>query len=667
MRGATATRLQVYWSSVSRRKVSKGSACEAPSSPQCFRRKADESIYICEWTMSRTGSDVTFDLFFNQSSTYSSNEKKFGGFKETSAQINEEVLIKHRPIDIWVVVHEGKSSCMSAKRSVELRQTVKYEAPQNISISWAKNNLSLSWRAIEKHPALAEIRFQRVEHPTELWENRTINTTMDSSVYQLTVVNLLKDTAYRVQIRHRSNLARNPLWSDWTPVVIVPAELEQKPEVTMTTRLTNGTRKVILTWKPMPHAAAVTEVKYLLMDTQSLHGCPCMRRTSEINSNKHTTYVSYSAVNITVMAKNAAGFSPPEIIQVSAKPDVDLKACDKLVLDDKTLKKKKTCHELYKLQDGDSRPENVITLTARMKKKEREEIRKTIQDYVRYLYFEHICDDRKPRTIKMCLFYQKEGVPLSEPQHFTPFETQTSVSLSWKWIPSVAQQSFLTHYSLCIVKISSQDEPTECHNVSASLTKYHLENLTPGAKYNISLAGVSRIGEGPRATVTINTLPEKPASVLWSLSLLILFFLISTVCTCILKRIKDKIFPPVPTPVIPDFTPYQPETQEMLEGKEEVHELTLCQLRPEGKCVIEDAEETIIFRREWDDDIDEDLENERGDSRMSGGTSDECLGPGSTDQALRSCREGEMTDLDNEISMLIYRNGLVFDVKVDSP
>lgn len=75
----------------------------------------------------------------------------------------------------------------------------------------------------------------------------------------------------------------------------------------------------------MPHAAAVTEVKYLLTDTQSLHGCPCMRRTSEINSNKHTTYVSYSAVNITVMAKNAAGFSPPEIIQVSAKPDVDLK------------------------------------------------------------------------------------------------------------------------------------------------------------------------------------------------------------------------------------------------------------------------------------------------------------------------------------------------------
>lgn len=50
---------------------------------------------------------------------------------------------------------------------------------------------------------------------------------------------------------------------------------------------------------------------------------------------------------------------------------------------------------------------------------------------------------------------------------------------------------------------------SECHNISASATKHRLQNLTPGAKYNISLAGVTRVGEGPKATVTINTLPEK--------------------------------------------------------------------------------------------------------------------------------------------------------------
>ncbi len=108
----------------------------------------------------------------------------------------------------------------------------------------------------------------------------------------------------------------------------------------------------------------------------------------------------------------------------------------------------------------------------------------------------------------------------------------------------------------------------------------------------------------------------------------------------------------------------------MLEGKEEVlHDLTLLQLQPEGKSVPEDSEETTLRGGEWDDGTDEDVENERGDSRMSGGPSDECSSPGSTDQALRSSREGETTDLaqvDNEIAMLIYRTGLVFDVKTDS-
>lgn len=41
------------------------------------------------------------------------------------------------------------------------------------------------------------------------------------------------------------------------------------------------------------------------------------------------------------------------------------------------------------------------------------------------------------------------------------------------------------------------------------MTTHTLENLTMGAKYYISLAGVTRKGEGPNATVIINTLPEK--------------------------------------------------------------------------------------------------------------------------------------------------------------
>ncbi|XP_068591019.1 leukemia inhibitory factor receptor [Cebidichthys violaceus] len=637
--------------------VSKGSACEAPSSPECFRRTKDKSFYICEWSMNTTESNVIFWIYFNKT--------KFASLEKTR-YINEELLrIKYRAVHIWVEARVGNSSCMSTRRSVVLGQTVKYEAPQNISMSWFKNNLNLRWIAAEMYPALAEIRFRRSEHPTESWEKlqRTTNTTSEPSMYHVIVGNLLKDSVYQVQIRHRSTLPTtlNPLWSDWSPVVTVPAELEQKPEVTTTTRLLNGTRKVTLMWKPIPHAAAVTGVSYMLTDTQSSHGCPCKKKGHPINTSKHTTTVSLSAVNISVIARNSAGYSPPAIIQVPAEPAADLKICDKTLLHEKL---HKTCLEWYELPDGDSRPKNVITLTAKKTKEERKQIQMSIKDYVRYLYFEHRCEGgRKPQTVKMCLFYQKEGVPLREPQDLIAFsETHTSVDLSWKGIPSVDQRGFLTHY---ILKVSSQDELKECCNISASLLKHRLENLTPGTKYNISLVGVTRAGDGPEATVTINTLPEKRVNVWWSLGLLFLFFFLTTMCTCILKRIQNKIFPPVPTPVIPDLIPYQPESQEFPEGKEEVHKLTLHQ-HPEDKSVPEDAKETTVLTGEWDEGTDENLDD-RVDSRMSEGTSDEC--PGSTDEALRSSREGEMTDLeqvDNEIAMLIYRNGLVFDVKADS-
>ncbi|TDH08741.1 hypothetical protein EPR50_G00100410 [Perca flavescens] len=538
--------------------ASKGSACEAPSSPECFRRKADETVYLCEWSMNTTESDVTFVLYIDK--------EKIRNIKQTWSQVNEEKLIKNRSVDIWVEARVGNSSCTSPRRSVVLGDTVKYAAPQIISMSWLKNDLSLTWRAEGAHPALAEILFRRNDDPAESWEKRTTNTTSYNSKYNATVENLLKDSAYKVQIRHRSTHARNPLWSGWS-FVTVPAELEQKPEVTMAIQLLNGTRKVTLTWKPMPHAAAASGVNYNLTDTQSSHGY--------------------------------------------------------------------------------------------------------IKDYVRYLYFEHRCDGGKPQTVKMCIFYKKEGVPSKKPQDFISFsETHTSVNLSWKAIPFADQKGYLTHYRLCSVTISSQDVLKACFNISALLMKYRLENLAPGAKYNISLAGVTRVGEGPEATVMINTLPEKPVNVWWSLGLLFLFFFMTTMCTCIFKRIKSKILPPVPTPVIPDFIPYQPESQELLERKEEVHELTLHQLHPEGKSVPEDAEETDVLTGEWDSGTDEDVENKRGDSRMSRGSSDQSLDPGSTDEALRSSREGKMTDLeqvDNEIAMLIYRNGLVFDVKTDSP
>ncbi|XP_055364338.1 uncharacterized protein il12rb1 isoform X2 [Betta splendens] len=590
--------------------VSKGSACQAPSSPQCFRTIDTASVYICEWNM-MTANNVTFDIYFDN--------KPFKAFEKTWCHINEELLIKFRPVDIWVRAYVGNSSCDSPRTTVVLGHTVKYDAPQNISLSWSKNDLMLRWRAADIHPAFVEVLFRRREHPSEPWQNRSTTTTNGTFLYQVIVMDLQSDTVYVVRIRQQSSKAQNPLWSAWSQDVIVPAEPKVEPKVAMKTSLLNGYRSVKLSWKPMLHAAGVPGVTYRLTDTQSSCGCPCMKREPfETEQHSYDMFVSYSAVNISVTAINAAGRSPPATVQLPARA-ADSEACNKTLLQNLN---KKSCHEWYELLEEGPRLENVITLTRKKTPEQRKELMNT--------------PDREPHAFKA----------LSQ--------TPTSASMWWRPIPLVNQRGHVTHYNVCSIQISPQNKSKDCFNVSTSLLNFTLNNLTSGAKYIISVAGVTRAGEGPAAAATVTVmLPENTGNVWWSFGLLLVFFLISMLCTVVLKRIKNKIFPPVPMPVIPDFKPCQPETQEMLEEKEEVHELNLEQLPPED--------------RRWDEGMDGHVEDERGDSRMSGEDSDESTG--SLDGSQSSRTEGDLTDLEqieNQIVMLIYRNGLVFDLKTDS-
>uniref|UniRef100_A0A665VBK0 Fibronectin type-III domain-containing protein n=1 Tax=Echeneis naucrates TaxID=173247 RepID=A0A665VBK0_ECHNA len=630
--------------------VTEGSSC--PSYLECFRRNTCESVYVCEWSVNRTQTGVTFDLHIGH--------EPFRDIKETHHEVLEERLIQHRPVNISVEARGRNFSCTSPRRSVLLRDIVKYEAPQNISMLWSENNLNLTWKATEEHPASAEIWVQRDDHHSESWEKIMMNITKwtgDSSAgvhtsfclsvrnglypkHKVTIENLSKRSSYRLQIRQRSTQARSPLWSGWSPVVLVPAELDHKPKVKTRTRDLNGTREVTLTWKGVSPAAAVGGVTYLVNISGSSQNCACKTKTNlTTNKTSFTTYVSYSTVNIFVTARNSMRDSPSAVIHLPAQLAADLKACDNVTLSHKL--HKRSCRQWYKLQDTGPNPESTP--------------KKNLQDFIPYFYFEHICEDRKPRTVRMCLFYKKQGAPQSEPQDLIIISDSHSPVLTWRPIPPLQQRGFLTHYQLCSVKISPQVSSEECQNISSSLLMYQLETLEHGAKYNISLAGVTQEGGGPKASVTFNTAPEKQVNVWLSLGLLIGFFFGTTTCTVILKRIKKRIFPSVPKPVLPDFSLFNPENQqEVLEGKEEVSNLTLLQLQPK------DMEETSIPRGQWGDGGDGGEEGSEGDDE----------GPDSTGRALSSSRDGDVMDeeqLDHEIALLIYKNGLVFDVKPESP
>lgn len=148
----------------------------------------------------------------------------------------------------------------------------------------------------------------------------------------------------------------------------------------------------------MPQAAVIRGVTYIVDVTQ-----PCKKKSHNTKQNSYTVYVSYSAANITVIARNAAGLSPPAVVHVPAASAPDLKsrsyrlcacmrqnmfissrqpqmfsylslfaACDKTMLDKKL--KNKTCLEFYELQDADLIPKRVWCLTSKNRTNKRKEI-----------------------------------------------------------------------------------------------------------------------------------------------------------------------------------------------------------------------------------------------------------------------------------------------------
>uniref|UniRef100_A0A8C6MF86 Fibronectin type-III domain-containing protein n=1 Tax=Nothobranchius furzeri TaxID=105023 RepID=A0A8C6MF86_NOTFU len=389
------------------------------------------------------------------------------------------------------------------------------------------------------------------------------------------------------------------------------------------------------------------ELSRNVTDTHSSHGCPCKRKKSHTsrNSNHHTLHVSYSAVNITVVARNEAGKSPETVLHVPACHIMFISSPKPVLFPPSSSPlRRRTCLELYELQDADLNPESVIVLTAR-KQKKGEGIKSSMKNFTRYLYFEHRCHNGKPRTVKVCLFYLKEGAPNKEPQYDKTVPKTHSVSLSWKEISYEHHRGFLTHYSLCSMKISPQKEPKECFTISASMTEHHLENLTPGAKYNITLAGATRAGEGLLAAQIIETLQEKPVNGIRLRKPLILFNCLCFSLICC-EVINSKY-----------FIPHHPEKeQEMCNAKEEVHKLTLHQPVPEQTPVSDETSISSVLKGECNDTSDEDMKKERSDSA---GSEDKGLSLDSADQTL--CKP-QMA----ELARLIYRNGLVVNVKSES-
>uniref|UniRef100_A0A4W5RB51 Fibronectin type-III domain-containing protein n=1 Tax=Hucho hucho TaxID=62062 RepID=A0A4W5RB51_9TELE len=617
--------------------IAQGATSKCPSSPLCYKKTERDTIYTCEWETSEFLKNATYELFYRRSNS-TERSTSLGSDRKSYVYVNDNTVLNNVLVDIWVVAYMGNWSCQSLNTSVTLSERVKYEAPQSLSMSRSSSNLTLSWenkKGNKGSQGLAQT----------FWRAAMV-----------TLENLQNQSVYQLQVRQMSKHVKHPLWSDWTPILDVPTEIQNPPEVNWTVEdFNNGTRLLKLTWGTPPYPVSM-QVNYNL----SLHIWPCLlklKNFTNVTTTEFSVYVTYSAVSGDIIAFNKVGKSSPTHIFVPAK---HLTFPSKSWTNDRLIPLNyahgfmKSCLEWYELTDGETRPEKVnrSKLNGTVKKK-LENVRKKMVDYVRYYYLVHKQTAGKPQSTEMCLMYKKEGAPSKAPDHFTaPIlnVTTNSAMLHWKPIPVPDQRGFLTRYEVCYTRTSQKNESHfetgKCHNILASKTEYLVQNLTPGSTYNIHLAGATAAGSGPTTTIHIMTKPL-PQSIIASITFILTL------------RHEKKIFPPVPFPVVVESVNYRARNQNMYE-KEEVHELQLhnnCSQDP-------NPEEATVL------EVSETYECEDTDEKCLGDSStpvSDLLSPDYKDQVLRlETPDSSQGEIDCMVTMLMYRNGLVFDMKAYS-
>uniref|UniRef100_A0A8C7FQP6 Interleukin-6 receptor subunit beta n=1 Tax=Oncorhynchus kisutch TaxID=8019 RepID=A0A8C7FQP6_ONCKI len=639
-----------------------GATIKCPFSPLCYKKTESATIYTCEWeTESESMKNATYELFYSRSNSAASRTS-LGSSRKSYICVQDNTVLNKVLVDIWVVTYMGNESCQSLNTTVTLSERVKYEAPQHMSMARSSSNLTLSWD--NKKDAVIEVKFRRLEETSETW---TCSKPVFVCTAMVTLENLQNVSVYQLQVRQMSKHVKHPLWSDWTPILDVPTEIPNPPEVNWTVEdFNNGTRLLKLTWGTPPYPVSM-QVNYNL----SLHIWPCLLKRKNftiVTTTVFSVYVTYSAVSGDIIAFNKVGKSSPTHILVPAK---HISFPCKSWPNDRLIPLKyahgfmKSCLEWYKSTDGETRPEKVnrSKLNGTVKKKLKH-VRKKMDDYVRYYYLVHKQTDGKPQSTETCLMYKKEGAPSKAPDHFTaPIlnVTTNSAMLHWKPIPVPDQRGFLTHYEICYTRRSqnneSQFESGKCHKSFASKTEYLVQNLTPGSIYNIHLAGATAAGSGPTTTIEITTKPLPQSVIGWIIAGIIAILI--TVCLFIIKRHKKKIFPPIPRPVLVESVNYRARNQSMHE-KEEVHELQLydnCSQDP-------NPEEATVL------EVSETYECEDTDEKCLGDSSTPVSDPLSPDYKAQVLRletpDSSKGEIDCLVNMMMYRNGLVFDMKAYS-
>ncbi|KAF4083457.1 hypothetical protein AMELA_G00141550 [Ameiurus melas] len=643
----------------------KGATCSV-SSPQCYKSTTKPyDDFLCEWGDQDHSPDAIYTIFMQTSSVNdSSYANQFVAEKQMYKFLPVEYLITTQLLDIWVHRQVFNVTCSSPTISVLLHNSVKYSSPDIQKKIRSAEKLILSWpRVNDNKGAIHEIRWKKIN---DSWQNKTFQTEdrkeTEDGISDSYTLQLQEHTAYQVQIRRKAK--QSLLWSDWSQTADIPIEIQQ-PVVRWGEKkyAEYGTREITLKWNKPPPEASSGGVSYTL--TVNL---PCEKtKRITIKNNTFKIAATYSEARVSIVAINNVGSSPAQ--EIIIPPVEHLKYCH----NESHIESlpKRYCLEWYKLVDGETRPVEVnISWSNTL-----DDIKKGMEKFVRYYYFLHTGRKLKRRIKVTCPVYSTEGAPISHPKNVTVLNiTHDSAVLWWRPIPVQEQHGFLMHYLIWISREGHTD--TDYHQVPANETSFLLRNLDEASSYTLSIAGRTIIGAGPNSTRTFFTLSSPSTDNGLKMVILILcavVLLFSIALSIAFRRLRSKLLPIIPSPVISVVALPHLDNQNMKTMTEEVDNVILLCRADQDKHGRSPKQKHGNSLQYYDVSVDEDEEDEgEEDDEETHFTGLICSdkpsafpNPNYKGQLLQYPESLEIADKEQmescEVSTPSYKNGLFFE------
>ncbi|XP_019393990.1 PREDICTED: interleukin-12 receptor subunit beta-1 [Crocodylus porosus] len=232
----------------------------------------------------------------------------------------------------WVESGSGDRPWRTRNVTLQLENAIKLDPPHNkISFSRANGTLRLQLPRAEERAGKAVVLQREVRHrqgKDTTWTLVECETQADDkkSEDEAVTCDLGQTAALELQIRHKM-LHWSSTWSDWSQIILVPAEIVERPRASYTLgRLgQSGQRNLTLQWqKASEEQGNVTYTVAVRMLT-----CGCGEPMDEISLQKDVAELNLALSgaehSISLSAANAAGYGPAWTRHIPPDSDTEIR------------------------------------------------------------------------------------------------------------------------------------------------------------------------------------------------------------------------------------------------------------------------------------------------------------------------------------------------------